>query len=172
MRTNIILIILIVIAAGALVFVRNAGEKEQAPQNNLPQFADHATTTQMITDPAPVNFDTYPQARNFETAITEQAAKGPNFAGHYTIIEWGCGTNCQGHAIVDAETGEIALTGLVSNFGLAYQKGSELVIANPTSTIPARVPFEVKTQYYQFDGSTLNLLKIIPHDPATTTAKR
>jgi len=32
--------------------------------------------------------------RTFRTAITDAARKGPNFAGHYTVAEWGCGSGC------------------------------------------------------------------------------
>ena len=32
--------------------------------------------------------------RLFRTRIRKGAAKGPNFAGHYTIADWGCGTRC------------------------------------------------------------------------------
>ena len=31
----------------------------------------------------------------------------PNFAGHYFVLRWGCGSNCQMMAIVDAKTGTI-----------------------------------------------------------------
>lgn len=34
-------------------------------------------------------------------------AKGPNFAGHYFAIRWGCGSQCLMMAIVDAETGTV-----------------------------------------------------------------
>lgn len=34
-------------------------------------------------------------------------ASAPNFAGHYFVIRWGCGSNCLMMAIVDAETGKI-----------------------------------------------------------------
>lgn len=45
--------------------------------------------------------------RLFRTAIREGAAKGPNFAGHYTIVEWGCGSSCVSIVVVDAKTGKI-----------------------------------------------------------------
>ena len=34
-----------------------------------------------------------------------QETPGPNFAGHYYVIRWGCGSNCLMMAIVDAKTG-------------------------------------------------------------------
>jgi hypothetical protein len=34
-------------------------------------------------------------------------AKGPNFAGHFFVIRWGCGSQCMMMATVDAETGKV-----------------------------------------------------------------
>ena len=45
--------------------------------------------------------------RTFRSAITQAAAKGPNFAGHYTIAEWGCGSGCMSVAVVDAASGKV-----------------------------------------------------------------
>ena len=47
------------------------------------------------------------EARRFRTMIREAAAKGPNFAGHFTVAEWGCGAGCVSVAIIDAATGSI-----------------------------------------------------------------
>jgi hypothetical protein len=33
--------------------------------------------------------------------------KGPNFAGKYTIAQWGCGTSCIGIAVINEETGTV-----------------------------------------------------------------
>src|SRR5580693_2326943 len=32
---------------------------------------------------------------------------GPNFAGHYFVIRWGCGSDCLMMAVVDAKTGKV-----------------------------------------------------------------
>ena len=45
------------------------------------------------------------QQRAFRTAIREAAAKGPNFADHYTIAQWGCGAGCVSMAVIDSKTG-------------------------------------------------------------------
>ncbi len=46
--------------------------------------------------------------RRFRTMIREEAAKGPNFDGHYTVAQWGCGAGCISGALVDARTGEVS----------------------------------------------------------------
>lgn len=45
--------------------------------------------------------------RLFRTMIRNGAAKGPNFAGHYVIVDWGCGTSCAQAVVVDAKNGEV-----------------------------------------------------------------
>ena len=36
-----------------------------------------------------------------------QKVSGPNFAGHYFVARWGCGSNCLMMALVDAKTGVV-----------------------------------------------------------------
>jgi hypothetical protein len=48
-----------------------------------------------------------PDDRMFRNRIREGAAEGPNFAGHYTIAEWGCGAGCVQMALIDAVDGRI-----------------------------------------------------------------
>lgn len=86
---------------------------------------------------ADVNFDSLPEAKLFQSTITEQSAEGPNFSGHYTVATWGCGTECQGFAIIDAITGDIveykpSIEHQVSE-GLSHSLDSNLLILNPKS---------------------------------------
>lgn len=45
--------------------------------------------------------------RLFRTVLRQGALKGPNFAGHMTIVEWGCGSSCVEWAAMDARTGRV-----------------------------------------------------------------
>jgi hypothetical protein len=45
--------------------------------------------------------------RNFRTRIRDGVAQGVNFAGHYSIIEIGCGTSCRFAFVVDLRNGEV-----------------------------------------------------------------
>jgi len=78
----------------------------------------------------------FPEADEFKSVISETVAKGTNFAGHYAMAEWGCGTNCQDHAIVDVKTGEIVAFGIPSEAGLSFNAGSSLIMTNPQSNFP------------------------------------
>lgn len=46
-------------------------------------------------------------ARNFRTRISAWSKEEPNFAGHFIMATWGCGTNCTQFTIIDASTGKV-----------------------------------------------------------------
>jgi hypothetical protein len=89
---------------------------------HLPRFDEYPVSEVFKGKPAAPVF-TRAEERRFRTAIREGvnlgyavvdgetgdsvARPGPNFAGQYTIVNWGCGTDCGEMAIVDAETGRI-----------------------------------------------------------------
>ena len=46
-------------------------------------------------------------AKLYRTAIREGSIDGPNFAGEFTIVTYGCGACCKGFFIVSARTGKV-----------------------------------------------------------------
>lgn len=52
--------------------------------------------------------------RGFQTRIREGAKSQVEFAGHYTVPCWGCGTECNGFVIVDSISGKV-----YNGFGVA-----------------------------------------------------
>ena len=60
------------------------------------------------------------EEHQYRTVLREGAKEGPNFAGHFTIVQWGCGTNCTQAAVVDANTGKIYQLPSVSQRRFAY----------------------------------------------------
>ena len=121
--TKILIIagILIILVAGgffAWQYFGTSEEKVKAPaegtptlitysKERLPRFEDFSVLERFEGVPAQVDFSTNPDMLRFVTRITEGAKEGPNFAGHYTLISWGCGTECQSGVVVDAQTGAI-----------------------------------------------------------------
>lgn len=77
-----------------------------AQADNLPRFEDYPARKEFTGKPAPAII-AHPRARLFRTMIKTQAQKGPNFAEHYTVATWGCGSGCRGFAIIDARTGRV-----------------------------------------------------------------
>jgi hypothetical protein len=74
-------------------------------QNGIPQFKDYPVRTVYRGKNARLLLSS--DARTFKTRLT-QALKGrPNFAGHFIVTTWGCGTGCQVGAVIDASTGRV-----------------------------------------------------------------
>ena len=71
-----------------------------------PRFADYPVREVYRGRIAPVILDTK-RARMFRSRLREDSRGGPNFAGHYTVVFWGCGTGCAQVAVVDARTGRV-----------------------------------------------------------------
>jgi hypothetical protein len=47
------------------------------------------------------------RSRRYRTQLRGWAREKPNFAGHYILATWGCGTSCTEIAIIDAITGKV-----------------------------------------------------------------
>jgi len=76
-----------------------------------------------------LNFDSNPKAYDFRTRLIESAEQGANFAGHYRIVEIGCGTACQIRYMIDMRDGT------VSNFNegeldIEFRENSRLIISS------------------------------------------
>lgn len=82
---------------------------ETFAQTKTPRFEDYAVSTRFKGKAARVNLRSHPQARMFRTMLREGVKGGANFAGHYAINWWGCGTNCIRIGIVDLKTGHAYL---------------------------------------------------------------
>ena len=94
----------------------------QGSDGPIPRFQDYPVKTFFRGRPVPPVLAT-PEERRYRTRIQDGVSvgrgvwtgswkdakekAGPNFAGHYTVIRWGCGSECLMMAIVDAETGKV-----------------------------------------------------------------
>ena len=78
----------------------------QQVSDSFPRFQNYPVSEILSGKPALPKL-VRPGDRVFRTRIHDGAAKGPNFAGHYTIVEWGCGSSCVSIVVVDAVTGEV-----------------------------------------------------------------
>lgn len=117
---HLYLLVALVIVSGAFLAGYGASGYKQSDEANEPLLSksvcDEAMKVEEILPiekfngtPARVDFSLMPEARSYYTAITSQVKEGPNLAGHFTFVEWGCGTECAGYAIVDAITGKVLL---------------------------------------------------------------
>lgn len=82
------------------------------------RFEDCATAERFDGVPAPVQLRSAPYGRTFRTRLREGARGGPNFAGRFTLVMWGCGAPCQMVAVIDAESGRLSRQLLQTSNGL------------------------------------------------------
>jgi len=102
------------------------------------------------------DFTNNPKALRFKTRIKETCKKGINFAGHYTIVSYGCGTSCESYKIVDRINGKIInLPTFGASASIEFQKDSKMVIHNVgwinANLIREAIHAEVK--HFQWDGN-------------------
>lgn len=98
-----------------------------------PEFSDFPVTQIYSGASVPPDFRSNPEAREYRTRLTAAAKGRPDFAGHYIVAEWGCGSNCQSHMLIDARTGAVfdPFSREATDRGASYQVDSGLFIANP-----------------------------------------
>jgi hypothetical protein len=62
-----------------------------------------------------------PHAYSYRTRLREGAQQGANFAGHYRVVTWGCGTECETGAIIDAFTGHVVFLPSVNSYHMEHE---------------------------------------------------
>lgn len=80
---------------------------------------------------ADINYSSNRTARQFRSAINWSMDKfGMNFAGHYNVARWGCGTSCINGAMTDLKTGHVYDLPPAS-LDYEFQTNSRLLVINP-----------------------------------------
>ena len=81
-------------------------DEPSAAQFMPPRFEDYPSAHLFTGTPAsPILRTKFQQM--FRTRIQLGMKKGPNFAGRYRIIQWGCGSDCLNFAVADLTTGKV-----------------------------------------------------------------
>ena len=123
---------------------------------------------------------TTPLARAYRTRLREGARRAVNFAGHYKLHTWSCGTGCLQTAFIDAKTGEVffpkELNGFIVCFydpkpvddleeALKFERGSRLIVMSgyPYSERGKDEP-KKGLYYYEWTGAELKLVKFEAKD--------
>ena len=86
----------------------SAGAQARKPGagRRAPRFEDYPVREVYRGPVARVRLDSR-RARMFRTRLSEDSRTGPNFAGRYAAVVWGCGTGCAQMGLVDARTGRV-----------------------------------------------------------------
>lgn len=141
------------------------------PSDSVLKFEDYKATESFNGTPAKPNFNTNPAARMFYTRITKDSNKGPNFAGAYAIITYGCGTSCQLHTIVNENTGKIvSYNEILSEAGIRYQLNSRLIIVNPPESI-GYAPKSTRIQYYYLSEDGSKIIELVDKNTSPALGK-
>jgi hypothetical protein len=141
--------------------------KKYTPKYRFEDFKVSDLYTGQMAKP---NFLTDPPARGFRTVIREACSDSAiNFAGHYTIAEWGCGTECEMMALVDRISGRVFYSNkylpydsVDGHWGISFRKDSRLLVVN--SYLLEDYPGYVmqswrKLSFYKWTGNGLRRLK-------------
>jgi hypothetical protein len=148
------------LALAALLAANGAAWAEDAPS-----FADYPGAPAYHGRNAAPLLSTK-EARQFRTMIRDGASQKPNFDGHYIVSTWGCGTDCEMGAIIDAMTGKVVSLPVVAgtpqgvaddDLHFAYRLDSRLIVLN--GMIREEPP--MGSHYFEFDGNALKALKTI-----------
>lgn len=150
--------------------------KENDVTQALPRFQDFQVpaTAMFNGTPAAPQFQT-PGQRMYRTIIRQATAKGPDFAGHFKVAEWGCGTACLQFAVVDSQSGYVydGPVGIPPK-GAVYlgpnveeDKTGIFYSANSSLFIVVGCPNYTKcgSYYYNWSGTQFKLLRQISMNP-------
>ena len=139
-------------------------------QSGLPRFNDYPVSERFNGKMAPLVLSH--AAREFRTRLREAAREKPNFAGHFIVTTWGCGTECVQGAIIDARTGRVFMlpfslccwgteAGVDDRFKpVEFRLESSLIVLSGARN---EKDGDYATRFYRFQDNRLVLLKSVRH---------
>jgi len=104
-------------------------------QKTTPFFRRYPVKEMFNGKPARLNLNSSAQVRLFRTMLSDIAKKGANFAGHYAVGYWGCGTECIRIGVVNLKTGRAYVSPFYASVGISFRKKSRLLIVAPEEQI-------------------------------------
>jgi hypothetical protein len=149
----------------ALLFVTSV-----AMAGTAPKFEDYPAAGPFHGPAAPPDLSGK-KVRMFRSVLRDQAARGPNFAGHYTVAQWGCGAGCISWAIVDAQSGKVWLAPFIVSApcgddsddcvpAINFRPDSELLVVTG-----ARDEQGAGRYFYRWHDARLTLIHAIERQP-------
>lgn len=163
--------------AAALLFSNGAFAQSQGLKNP-PKFSDYPAALQ---GDSPHGLATEPildskKAKRYRSVIRSELREPANFAGHYRIAIWGCGTDCRDFAILDKKTGRVytmpgvnGISGVMGNDDerVEFRADSRLLVISACLSgdcIPDKTRIEPKVGkfHYLWNGRKLQLIRSAP----------
>ena len=140
----------------------SAVAQQRQTTDRLPRFEDYSVAEVFKGTPAAPQILT-PEARSYRTRIQEGVTKGvgvlrdgkeqpgPNFAGHYIVVQIMCGSPCTVMMVVDAQTGVIYNPPIS-----AGSSGSDKIILPYVPFDLADWEFHVNSRLFKISGCGLD----------------
>jgi hypothetical protein len=116
-----------------------AGAGIEGRAQRLPKFSSYPAAIEKAQTRS-IDFRRSPGSTTFRTRLKAALAEGTDFAGHYKIAGWGCGTGCISGAVIDVRNGRVyfpeelyalsvgSFTGDYESEPLKYRKNSRLLV--------------------------------------------
>src|SRR5262249_31492183 len=121
---------------------------------------------------APPDVTSHPRARTYRTALRQEVKEQPDFAGHYTLVQIGCGAGCVIVAIVEARSGRVFFPGAlrqIHSAGWGHEpRGAEYRLSSRLLVVHGQVNSEEAPNglsYFEWTGRQLKLLRFEARDP-------
>ena len=134
-------------------------------QTATPRFDQYPVSEHFTGKTAPLVLKG--EARTYRTRLKEAAQEKPNFAGHFIVTTWGCGTECVQGAIIDAKTGNVfMLPDTLCCFGnvddkfepVEHRLNSKLIVLSGARN---EKEGDNATRFYRFENGRLVLIKTL-----------
>ena len=147
--------------------VRPASPLGGAVVSGVPRFGDFPAMANPPARNAPLVLTS--RDRQYRTRLRTAAAERPNFAGHYVLTTWGCGTECLYGAAVNLRTGRVTFLPFATCCFSEAPDGVEKMIAfRQESSLLVLLGIrndrraDVGAHYYRIEGDRLVHLRSAP----------
>jgi hypothetical protein len=150
-------------------------------RKTIPRFEDFSVPTPLPFHQGPTGVANH--VADFEKEILEVAKKGPDFAGHFVIEQFTCGSVCTNFVIVNVTTSEVfhndfnvanSFCGNKPGAQLMYRPDSKLLIVNGAIELVSRTKGFIDGPcghfYFVWDGRSLKQIHSVV--PAAAKAPR
>jgi hypothetical protein len=159
-----------IFAASLLISLLLVGSLARA-QQTVPRFESYAAPVYKGKR-APLNLRSAKNANTFRTRLREGAKEGVNFAGHYTLVQWGCGTGCLDVGVIDVKTGTVYFPEELGGLGVWFWSDNEEALQfKPNSRLLVLSGFPASESnsdnpksglyYYEWTGARLKLIRLV-----------
>jgi hypothetical protein len=106
-----------------------------APGASAPAYPTYAVASVSKRAVSKLDLGVDRRARKFKSQLGKAVGQRANFAGHYIVVTWGCGTSCQAVATVDVETGVARVAPFSTSLGSEFRADSRLFVDSPQEAV-------------------------------------